>query len=191
MDALVTTCLILGLMAVVVLLFRTVVRRPARASLRDPPGVRTVVVFSGKDPDFFRDDRPEQPFVGIRLFQALCDGLTGGRMAVENRGTMQNAHRAECLVGTERFALVLEWIEHSWVASVEWIPQSRAEMRHLALTGQVFAPPDSSDLRHLLTSLDNWLKRHPKLTDVNWYRKEKWIAEDTSDPGNTPLEPVS
>jgi len=189
MDPLIATLLALGLMAGVVLLFRAFIRRPRGVSQQDPPGVRTVAVFSGDDREFFRDDKPDEPFVGIRLFEMLCAGMTAGRIRIGNRGTIENAQRAECLAGEEQFALVLEWIEGRWVAGVEWVPPSPSEKRHLALTGQVFAPPDSSHLRRVLSVLDDWLRGQPRLTDVRWYRKERWIAEDTSDPGDTPFSP--
>jgi len=191
MDGVISTLLILGSMAAVVLLFRAAVRRPAHVSERDPPGVRTIVVFTGNDAEWFQDDKPDEPLVGIRLFRTLCDGLAADRVGVDSRGTIQNAQRAECVVGTERFALVLEWIDDLWVASVEWVPTAPAERRHLALTQQVFAPPDSPSLRRLLSALDRRLKAHPKLTGVRWHRKEKWIAEDTSDPSETPFAPAA
>ena len=189
MDPLISTGLLLVLMAAVVLAFRLFVRRPRGVSPRDPPGVRTVAVFAGDDHDLFRDDDPDEPLVGVRLFEQLCAGLAAGRVCVEARGTIENAQRAECVAGNERFTLVLEWIDRRWVAGVEWIPQAPAEKRHLALTGQVFAPPDSSELRHLLLALDDCLKAHPKLSGIRWYRKEQWIAEDTSDSGETPVSP--
>jgi hypothetical protein len=189
MDPLISTGLVLVLMAAVVLAFRRLVRRPKGVSPRDPPGVRTVAVFAGDDPELFGDDGPEEPFVGVRLFEQLCAGLAAGRVRIDHRGTIENAQRAECLAGNERFALVLEWIDRRWVAGIEWVPQTPAEKRHLALTGQVFAPPDSRELRQVLLALDDGLKAHPKLSDVRWYRKEQWIAEDTSDPGETPVSP--
>jgi hypothetical protein len=187
MDGAISTLLVLGLMATVVLLFRRFVRRPARVSQDDPPGVRTMVAFSGTDPELFQDDTEERPLVGVRLFRMLCDGLAEDQVAVTSRGTIQNAQRAECVVGIERFALVLEWIDQTWVASVEWVPTTAPEKRHLALTQQVFAPPDSPALRRLLSALDHWLKAQPELADVRWYRKEQWIAEDTSDPSEVPV----
>ncbi len=187
MDAAITTLAVLGLMGAVVLLFRAYVRRPARMSQDDPPGVRTLVTFSGTDPELFEDDKEDGPLVGVRLFRMLCDGLTGGRIAVESQGTIQNAQRAECVAGGERLALVLEWVDRTWVASVEWVPETAAEKRHIALTQQVFAPPDGPGLRQLLSALDGWLKAQPQLTDVRWFRKEKWIAEDTSDPRDGPV----
>lgn len=187
MEGLASTLLVLGLMAAVVLLFRAFVRRPAGMSEVDPPGVRTMVTFSGNDSRFFEEDRPEEPFVGIRLFRMLCDGLASHQVVIDHRGTIQNAQRAECAVGNERFALVLEWIDGAWAASVEWVPESTAEKRHVALTQQVFAPPDSPNLRRLLLALDRWVKAQPKLSNVRWYRKEKWIAEDTSDPSDVPF----
>ncbi|NQT12878.1 MAG: hypothetical protein HQ582_09015 [Planctomycetes bacterium] len=187
MEGSISTLLILGLMAAVVLLFRVFVRRPVRVSRQDPPGVRTMAVFSGDDPQFFLDDAEDGMLVGIRLFQMLSDGLAAERVRIENRGTIQNAQRAECVVEEERFALVLEWVDDVWAASVEWAPRSPAEKRHLALTQQVFAPSDSVPLRRLLSALDRWLKSQPKLTGVKWHRKEKWIAEDTSDPRDEPF----
>ena len=189
MDALISTLIILGLMGGIVLLFRSVIRRPANVSPEDPPGVRTMVVFSGNDPEFFEDDQEDQPLVGIRLFHMLCDGLAAGRIGIENRGTLQNAQAARCVVEGERFALVLERIDDRWVASVEWVAETPAEKRHLALTHQVFAPRDSDALRRLLAALDDWLKTHPKLTHVRWHRKEKWAADDLSDPSDTPIRP--
>jgi hypothetical protein len=117
----------------------------------------------------------------------LCDGLADRRIGVENRGTVQYAQRAECVVGDERYVLVLEWIEETWLASVEWLPVARAEQRHLALTHQVFAPRDSRELRQLLSALDDWLKVQPEVSEIRWYRKERWIAEDTSDPSPVPF----
>jgi hypothetical protein len=187
MEGLISTLLVLALMAGVVLLFRAFVRRPVGMSEVDPPGVRTMVAFSGNDSEFFEEDRPDEPFVGIRLFQTLCDGLVADSIDIDHRGTIQNAQRAECVVGSERFALVLEWIDGNWAASVEWVPESTAEKRHLALTHQVFAPPDSDNLRRLLSALDRWIKDQPKLSNVRWYRKDKWIAQDTSDPGDAPF----
>ncbi|HUT95170.1 MAG TPA: hypothetical protein VMY37_37300 [Thermoguttaceae bacterium] len=187
MEGAIATLVVLGLMAAVVLLFRRFVRRPARVSQEDPPGVRTVVTFSGTDPELFEDDKEDEPLVGVRLFRMLCDGLTAGQIAVESRGTIQNAQRAECVVGGERFALVLEWIDRTWVASVEWVPETAAEKRHLALTQQVFAPPDGPALRQLLSALDRWLKAQPQLAHVRWFRKERWIAKDTSDPSDGPV----
>jgi len=189
MDPLIWTGLVLVVMAAVVLAVRLFVRRPRGVSPRDPPGVRTVAVFAGDDRDFFADDKPDEPFVGVRLFEQLCAGLAAGRVRIDHRGTIENAQRAECVAGNERFALVLEWIDRRWVAGIEWVPQSPAERRHLALTGQVFAPPDSRELRQVLLTLDDWLKAHPKLSDVRWFRKEQWIAEDTSDPGEVPVGP--
>jgi len=187
LQALLSTGLILGLMAAVVVLFRTLIRRPMGVTHFDPPGLRTVVAFSGNDPEFFADDLPSQPFVGVRLFQTLCDGLAKRQIGVENRGTIQYAQRAECVLGQRRFALVLEWTEEFWLLSVEWTPRTRAERRHLTLTHQVFAPPDSPELRQLLSTLDQWLKSHPAFSDLRWYRKEDWLSEDTSDPSPVPI----
>jgi hypothetical protein len=188
MEVLIPTLLVLGLMAAVVLLFRAFVRRPAAGmSEVDPPGVRTVVTFSGNDSEFFEQDRPDEPFVGIRLFELLCDGLAADSVEIDHRGRIQNAQRAECVVGADRFGLVLEWIDGSWALGVDWVPESTAEKRHLALTHQVFAPPDTPSLRRLLSAIDRWIKNQPKLSNVRWYRKEKWIAEDPSDPRDVPL----
>jgi hypothetical protein len=52
----------------------------------------------------------------------------------------------------------------------------------------VFAPADGPALRRVLTALDNWLKHERKISRVAWHRKEKWIAEDTSDPGDGPID---
>lgn len=187
MEAVASTLLIVGMMALVVLLFRSYVRRPAHVTQQDPPGVRTLATFSGNTPELFADDPQDGPLVGVRLFHRLCDGLASDGVSVEARGTIQNALRAECVVGVERFALVLEWFEGLWVASVEWVARSAAEKRHLALTQQVFAPPDSPELRRLLAALGHWLKRQPELRDVQWHRKEKWMAEDTSDASDAPF----
>ena len=182
-----STFLTLGLMGALVLVFRSLLRRPRGMSDVDPLGVRTVAAFAGDAPEFFAQDH-DGPLVGIQLFHAICDGLVRLGIEIPRRGTLQNAQRAECLVGGERFALVLEWVEGLWVAGVDWVPTSRAEARHLALTHEVFAPPDSPALRSLLTALDRWLKSQSLLSQVRWYRKEKWIAEDLSDPDSQPLE---
>lgn len=188
MEGMISTLLILGLMAAVVLVFRAFLRRPRNVSQEDPPGVRTTVVFSGDDPLFFQDDDEDGLLVGVRLFGMLCNGLSAQRVRIHSRGTIQNAQRAECVVDDEPFALVLERIDRVWVASVEWAPRSAAERRHVALTQQVFAPPDGPPLRQLLSALDGWLKAQPKLPAVKWHRKEKWIAEDRSDPCEEPFE---
>jgi len=187
MEAAITTLAVLGVMGMVVLLFRAYVRPPARVSSNDPPGVRTLATFSGTDRELFEDDEADGPLVGVRLFRMLCDGLAAERIVVESRGTIQNAQRAECVAGAERLAVVLEWIDRTWVASVEWMPETAAEKRHLALTQQVFAPADGPGLRQLLAALDRWLQAQPQLSDVRWFRKERWIAEDTSDPRDAPV----
>jgi hypothetical protein len=187
MDPLYSTLVILALMAVVVLVFRRVIRRPVEVTQNDPPGVRTVVIFCGRDEEFFADDREDRPLVGVRLFQMLCDGLAQQGVAVAGRGTVQNAQGAQCEVEGQRFQLVLEWVDDRWVASVEWVPPTPAEKRHLALTHQVFAPRDSAALRRLLVVLDGWLKSQPKLSAIAWYRKQDWLTEDFSDAADRPL----
>ncbi len=188
MGAAVSSLVVIALMAAVVLVFRGFVRRPARVSQADAPGLRTLATFSGTDAELFADDEHDEPLVGVRLFGMLCDGLAAeGRIGVESRGTIQNAQRAECVVGAERFALVLEWIDRTWVASVEWVAAVAAERRHVALTQQAFAPPDSPALREMLAALDAWLKSQPKLADVRWFRRERWMAEDASDPSDGPF----
>ncbi len=188
MDPLLTTVLLLGLMGAVVLAFRRFIRAPRGLSERDPPGLRTVAVFSGDEPEFFADDRPDEPYAGARLFQLLCEGLASRGVGIENPGTIPHAYWTECVVGGERLALVFERHDPRWVAGVEWLPDSAATRRHTALTHQVFSPPDSPGLRRLLLSLHDWLKSHPKLTGVQWHRKEKWLFEDPSDPAETPID---
>jgi hypothetical protein len=188
LGALLSTALILGAMAAVVVVFRVLIRRPAGVSDHDPPGLRTVVAFTGQDPGFTADDDPSRPFVGVRLFRMLCDDLAGRQIDVQNRGTIQYAQRAECVLSQQRFALVLEWLEEHWLLSVDWTPRTAAERRHLALTHQVLSPSDSPELRRLLSTLDGWLKSHPAIANIRWYRKEDWIAEDTTDPSPVPME---
>jgi len=187
MHPLLTITLALLLMAAVVLGFRRFIRAPKGLSERDPPGLRTVAVFSGDDAEFFADDRPDEPFRGARLFQRLCEGLASRGVGIENTRTIPYAHWTECVVGRERFALVFERHEPQWVAGVEWVPDSAAARRHMALTHQVFSPPDSPDLRRLLSLLDAWLKSHPALSGVQWHRKEKWLFEDPSEPDEVPI----
>ncbi|NUQ60950.1 MAG: hypothetical protein HUU20_00570 [Pirellulales bacterium] len=186
-EALLSTGLVLGMMAAVVIVFRLLIRRPASVTERDPPGLRTIVTFSGQNAAFLADDRDDEPYVGVRLFQMLCGGLSARRIGVENRGTVQYAQCVECVLGNERYLLVLEWIDQTWLVSVEWLPVSHAERRHLALTYEVFAPPDSRELRQLLSALDDWLKSQPGVTDVRWYRREQWRVEDLSDPSPGPI----
>jgi hypothetical protein len=188
MDAALSTLVILGLMGGAVVLFRRIVRPPSGVSQEDSPSVRTMVVFSGDDPRFFQDDEEDEPLVGVCLFHLLCDGLEAAGVRIEHRGRLQNAQRAECVVERERLALVLERIDDRWVASVEWVPKTAAERRHLALTHQVFAPPDSDPLRKLLRTLDDWLKAQPGLGNVRWHRKERWMVEDLSDPSDGPIQ---
>jgi len=187
MDPLLATALILALMAGVVLGFRLWVRAPRGMSERDPPGLRTVAVFCGDDAEFFREDRPDDQFVGIRLFGLLCAGLSARGVLVENARRVPFAQMAECVVEEQRFALVLERAESCWVASVEWVPNSSAVRRYMALTHRVFSPPDGPALRRLLSDLHEWLRSHPKLADVRWHRKEKWLFDDPSDPAETPM----
>ncbi len=175
-------------MAAVVVAFRLIVRPPRGVSSQDPPGVRTVAVFSGDDAEWFAGDRPDSPLVGVRLFHALCDGLARAGIRVENRGTVENAQCAECAVDDSRFCLVLEWIDRRWMASVEWTARKAAERRHLAMTGHVFSPPDSPALRRLLECIDRWLHSQPKLHDVGWHRKECWLEEDLSDAHAAPVD---
>jgi len=179
----------LALMALVVVGMRLVVRRPRGVGHSDPPGVRTVVVFSGDAPEFFSEDRPDGPLVGIRLFSSLLEGLTAAGVVITQRKPVDCAQGAECLVDGQPYALVLEWLGPRWVASVEWVPRSAAERRHLAWTHQVYAPRDTQALRRLLSVLDSWLKNHPRLGEIRWYRKECWFQEDTSDPAESPLAP--
>ena len=65
--------------------------------------------------------------------------------------------------------------------------ESAAERRHVALTHQIFAPRDSPELRRLLATLDEWLKRNPRLSDVRWLRKQDWFAENTSNAADRPM----
>jgi hypothetical protein len=187
MDALLSILLTLGLMAAVVFGFRLLVRPPRGLTCEDPPGVRTVVTFRGDNPELFREDREDQPLVGVRLFGMLCDGLSARGIVVENPGRLQNAQAAECAIDDQRLRLVLEWIAERWVVGVEWLPQSGAEKRHLALTHHVFSPPDSPGLRRLLGALDDWLKSQPRLSHVHWHRKEDWLAENTSRAAKAPF----
>ncbi len=187
LESLLSIGLILGLMGGVVLVFRLLIRRPVGVSRSDPPSVRTVAAFTGHDADFFADDDETRPYVGLRLFRMLCDGLVARYVDIKNRGTIQFAQRAECALGEQRYTLVLEWLESRWLVSVEWAAQTRAERRHLALTHEVYSPDDSPELRRLLTALDEWLHSHPGISDVCWYRKEDWIAENTSDPSAAPI----
>lgn len=176
-----------GLMLAVVVLFRLLVRRPRGQSCEDPPGVRTVVTFRGDDPELFCDDREDGLLVGVRLFAMLSEGLSARGMVVENLGRLQNAQAAECAIDGQRLRLVLEWIAERWVLGVEWLPEARAERRHLALTHDVFSPPDSPGLRRLLGALDGWLKSEPRLSDFRWHRKEDWLAQDTSRAAKVPF----
>ena len=187
-NGLLTTAAILAAMAGVVVLFRLAIRRPRHVSRVDPPGLRTVAVFFGDNPELFADDKEDEPFVGIRFFAALSSALGTAGIEVAHRGHLQYAQQALCVVGDKRFSLVLERLEDRWVASVEWVPETAAQRRHLALTHEVFAPPDSPALRRLLGALHDRLRSHPALSGLRWYRKELWMAEDTSDPGDGPID---
>jgi len=191
MDALLSIIVALSLMGAAVVGFRLFVRAPKGLSERDPAGVRTVAVFSGDDPQFFKDDVPDEPFVGSRLCRMLAEGLAARGVGIENIGRIPFAHRVECVLGGKRFALILERHEQRWVASVEWVPETAAARRHIALTHRVFSPPDSTGLRQLLFALDHWLKSHPKLSGVQWHRKEKWLFEDATDPDELPIREPS
>ena len=191
MEAILGMLLTVAALAAVVLGFRLVLRRPRGVSSDDPPDVRTVAIFAGSDPEFFRDDRPERPYVGVRLFEMLCGGLAACGFRVERRRHVQNAQGADCIVGVRPFTLVLEWVEEElakrWVLGVDWCPLKGAERRHLAVTRQVFSPPDSPELRQLLTAIDGWLKKQPRLSDIGWHRKQDWLVESTTDPAPVPV----
>lgn len=176
-----------GLIALLITAFRRWVHAPSGVAQSDAPGLRTAVSFVGKDPSFQADDDPQGPYVGLRLFGTLCQALAASQIGIENRGTIQNAQRAECVVGPRRYTLVLEWLGETWLLSVDWTPRTAAERRHMAWTHQVFAPHDSPELRQLLTALDEWLKTHPAISCVRWYRKEAWIAGDTTEPSPLPI----
>ena len=70
---------------------------------------------------------------------------------------------------------------------VDFCPRSGAERRHLALTHQVFSPPDSPELRQLLSAIDGWLKRHRTLSQIAWHRKQDWLTERTTEPAPGPI----
>lgn len=180
-----------GLMGAVALGFRLLLRRPRGVSSDDPPGVRTVAIFAGSDPEFFRDDPPDKPYVGIRLFEMLCSGLAACGFRIQRRRHVQNAQGADCVVGGRPFTLVLEWVEEElanrWVLGVDWCPQNGAERRHIAVTRQVFSPPDSPELRQLLAAIDRWLKQQRTLSHLGWYRKQDWLVERTTDPTPGPI----
>ena len=91
MEPFLPMLLTLAAMGAVVLGFRMLLRRPRGVSSEDPPGVRTVAIFTGNDPEFFRDDRPDRPYVGIRLFEMLCEGLAALGFRIERRRNVQNA----------------------------------------------------------------------------------------------------
>ena len=187
MNPVLTTFLIFAFMTAVVVAFRLLVRRPKLAGTTDPAGVRTVALFAGDDEELFTLDEPGGQLVGVCLFNSLCDSLATTGVNVEHRGRTQNALSAQCRVADERFALVLEWLQPGWVLGVDLVPDSAAERRHVKLTAGVYAPPDSNELRLLLSALDTNLKSHPSLTAVTWHRKERWIAEDTTKPAKTPV----
>ena len=178
----------LGLMACLVLLFRTYVRRPKGVSDKDSPGIRSVVVFQGDAPELFRDDREDLPWVGVRLFSDVCSGLTSKAIRIEERGPVEFAQGARCVVDEEPFNVVLERLDDCWVISTEWAPRTAAEVRHARLSRRVYAPGDSPALRRLLASLDAWLKSHPQLSGVGWHRKEQWLGSNFSDAWPVPVE---
>jgi hypothetical protein len=180
---------LLALMACVVLAFRIVVRRPRGVSEKDAPGIRSVAVFQGDAPDLFRDDHDELPWVGVRLFSDLCAGLAAKAVRIEDRGPVEYAQGARCVVDGESFSLVLERLDDCWAASVEYSPRAAAEIRHARWSHKIYAPGDSPALRRLLTTLDGWLKGHPQLSSLGWHRKEKWLGPAVSEPAPQPFEP--
>jgi|YNPNPStandDraft_1061719.scaffolds.fasta_scaffold86002_2 hypothetical protein len=188
METLVPTLAGLALMAAVVYLFRRVVRAPRGISREDPPGIRSVAVFRGEAPDLFADDRADEPYVGVRLFRQLCAALSARGVVIEQTGPVQNAQGARCVVDGEPLGVVLEWVEGQWALSVEWVPRSKAEVRHVLLAQEFYAPADTIALRRLLAWLDGWLKGHPKLSDVGWRRKEDWMDQRPSAPAATPFD---
>ena len=191
MQAFLPMFMTVAALGAVVLAFRMLLRRPRGVTCNDPPGVRTVAIFAGNDPKFFRDDQAEKLYVGIRLFGMLCDGLAARGIGIEKRRHVQNAQGADCVVGDQRFTMVLEWVEEEsanhWVLGIDYRPHSGAERRHLALTHQVFSPPDSRELRQLLTAIDAWLSAERGLSQIAWHRKQDWLTENTTDPAPGPI----
>ena len=181
---------IVGLMACVVAAFRMLVRRPRSASGKDAPGIRSVAVFHGDAPELFRDDRDDLPWVGVRLFGDLCAGLTAKGVRVEDRGPVEFAQGARCVVDEEPFSLVLERIEDCWVASVEYSSRTAAEARHLRWSRHAYAPGDSPALRRFLGILDRVLQSHPHLGPVGWHRKQEWLGSSFSDAAAAPVESI-
>jgi hypothetical protein len=127
--------------------------------------------------------------VGVRLFRQLCDAILAPGIVIEQTGPVQNAQGARCLVDGEPLGVVLEWLDDRWALSVEWVPRSKAEVRHVLLTQHFYAPPDSRALRRLLAALDAWLKAHPKVSDIGWHRKELWLDGIASAPAPGPIDP--
>jgi hypothetical protein len=191
MAPLLSMLLTVAALAAVVLAFRMVLRRPRGLTSNDPPGVRTVAIFAGSDPEFFRDDRPEKLLVGIRLFGMLCDGLAARGITIQKPRNVQNAQGADCVVGAGRFTMVLEWLEEGsasrWVLGIDYRPRSGAERRHLALTHQVFSPPDSPELRQLLATIHAWLAGQRSLSEITWHRKQDWLTDNTASPAPGPI----
>lgn len=176
------------LMGLLVLGFRLYIRRPRGVGQDDPPGVRTVAAFFGSDPEYLADDDPERPFVGIRLFSLLLDGLKSAGIDVSNRGPVEFAQGAQLALDGQRLAIVLEWIDPRWAISVEWTPGSAAERRHVLWTHKVYAPADTPALRRVLTAIDGWLRAQPNIRGIGWHRKERWMREDPTDPAEKPFE---
>jgi hypothetical protein len=114
--------------------------------------------------------------------------LTLPGIVIEQTGPIQNAQGMRCLVDGEPLGVVLEWLDDRWSLSVEWVPRSKAEIRHVMLTHHFYAPPDSRALRRLLTALDAWLKSHPKLSGIGWHRKEQWLDEGASEGEPSPID---
>lgn len=188
MESFLPTLIGLLLMAAVVFVFRLWVRPPRDLSEEDRPGVRSVAVFRGDDPELFRDDREEEPFVGVRLFRQLSEAIAAAGIVIEQSGPVQSAQGMRCLVDGEPLGVVLEWLDDRWAMSVEWVPRTKAEIRHALLSQRFYAPRDGRALRRLLTMLDGWLRSHPKLSGIGWHRKEKWLQDDVSDPAPRPID---
>ncbi|MDD3468430.1 MAG: hypothetical protein PHE53_00450 [Thermoguttaceae bacterium] len=168
----------LSFAVICVVCFRLWIRKPRGVSIQDPEALRTLVIFEGDTPDLFAKDEPDGMFIGIALFDSICDTLGSTHdWKVLERGTIDGALRA--IVGnmdSQPVAqVVLERYTPHWVLNVDYAPRRAAHRRHLELTHDVYAPRDTPEVRALLLALHHYLQSDSRLSGARWFKKEAWL----------------
>ncbi len=168
----------LSFVVICVICFRLWIRKPSGVSLQDAEALRTLVLFEGDTPDLFAKDEPDGMFVGIALFDSICEALSGSHdWTIVERGTVDGALRA--VIGDTHSQpvaqIVLERYVPHWVLNVDYAPRRAAHRRHLQLTHDIYAPRDTPEVRRLLSWLHSYLRSDSRLSGTRWFKKEAWL----------------